>query len=263
MAERTARLRSNLNTLTRNIGTGFVASVYGGDDKALSAAIAEAKQAEIPAECNSAAEQRLITVFRQFVGGIEVPARTLRSFIVSVSKISEGDGVAIRYGNGMVVLHEVRPGILRGRSDSGIVEIKLEDDRVKRTFMVALMNYLATDPECGKLLPAKLKGVKDRRKLAQLRQQNLRWCEFHYRLGPDESVYVLVLENRDGKWLVNSALTEELQQRQLQLANGGAANVPAPRESAAPRTAPPPPPEQHRQPPRSELPFPVQWSGQP
>ena len=182
VAERTARLRSMLNGLTRNIGKGFAAAVYDGNDKELAAAIAEAKQAEIPADCTSEAERKIIDAFRQFVNGIEEPARTLRSFVASVTKISEEDAVAIRYGNGMVMLHEVRPGILRGRSDSGIVDIKLEDDRVKRTFMVALMNYLATDPECGKLLPAKLKGVQDRRKLARLRQQNLRWCEFHFRL---------------------------------------------------------------------------------
>jgi len=72
--------------------------------------------------------------------------------------------------------------VLRGRSESGVVDVKLDDARVKRTFMVALMNYLATDPECGKLLPADLKKIRDRRTLERMKQRNLNWCEFHYRM---------------------------------------------------------------------------------
>ena len=87
-------------------------------------------------------------------------------------------------------------------------------------------------------------------------------CEFRYRIGPDGSVYVLVLEKRNGRWLVNSALTEEFQQRQLARANGdpekGSQKVPSDPDSAQSPETPPAPsvpkPEQYPVPARSEPP---------
>jgi len=91
--------------------------------------------------------------------------------------------------------------------------------------------------------------------------------EYRYRLGPDDSVYVLVLEKRNGKWLVNSALTGELQQRQLQQADRAPEKVSSGQESAESRKTPPvppsaPQPEQYRVPSRSEPPqnaVPASW----
>ena len=181
-AERTASLRAAFAESGRKLSEAFFATVFDDNLKALPAAIAEAQAVEIPAECTSTAEKNMIAGYRQLVGGISASAQTLRSFVKAVTKISENDGVAIRYGRSMVVLHEIRPGVLRARSDSGIIDIKLDDPRVRHTFLTALANHLAGDPECGKLLPAKLNGIKNKQQLQKLRNRNVRWCDFHYRI---------------------------------------------------------------------------------
>ena len=181
-AERIASLRTLLAASTGKLAAAFFETAFDSDPQALPAAIAEAKAVEIPAECTSQVEKNMVAGFRKLTDGIAAPAQTLRTFVRTVSKISENDAMAIRYGRGMAVLSEVRPGVLRCRTDSGVIDMKLDDPRARHTFFAALANYVASDPECSRLLPAKTKGVKNKQQLQKLRAQNIRWCEFHYRL---------------------------------------------------------------------------------
>ena len=181
-AERIAMLRSMFEKAGARLAAAFVKTAFDDDQGVLREAVTEANAVEIPAECTTTTEKNMIANFKKITAGISPAAQTLRNFIKAMTKISEKDGVVIRYGRGVVVLHEIKPGVLRGRSDSGIIDIKLDDARVRQNFFSALTNYLATDPEFGKLLPAKTKGVKNKKQLDRLRMQNIRWCEFHFRV---------------------------------------------------------------------------------